>query len=249
MFNLKKNKPKINLIIDAIMLIVFMAVAGLGFLIKYILLPGYKINELYDSNTELFFWGLNRHQWGTIHLYLAFSLILLMILHIIFHWGMITCIFRQLIPGPTARIIISVFIGVLAIFLALGPLYVKPEIVQLQRKHNRNRVYEIPSPYSLSSPPENKLQDESALPAPETAVNKEEMVDSHNNHNRLDINGTMTLDEISVKYSINIEELARTINIPVKYANERLGRLRKRYGFHMDDIREYIINNSAVEDK
>jgi len=249
MFNLKKNKSKINLLIDAIMLIVFMAVAGLGFLIKYVLLPGYKINELYDSNTELFFWGLDRHQWGTIHLYLAFSLILLMILHIILHWGMIVCIFRQLIPGPTARIVISIIIGVLSIFLALAPLYVKPEIVRLQRKHNRNRVYEIPSAGSLSSPPKNELQDESALPAQETADNKEEMVDLHNNHNQVDINGTMTLDEISVKYSINIEELARAINIPVKFANERLGRLRKRYGFNMEDLRVYIITKSAVDDK
>lgn len=249
MFNLKKNKSKINLLIDAIMLIVFMAVAGLGFLIKYVLLPGYKINELYDSNTELFFWGLNRHQWGTIHLYLAFPLILLMILHIILHWGMITCIFRQLIPGPTAQIVFSVFIGVLSIFFALAPLYVKPEIVQLQSKHNRNRVYEIQSPYSLSSPSENKLQDESALPAQETADNKEEMVNSHNNHNKVDINGTMALDVISVKYSINIEKLARAINIPVKYANERLGRLRKRYGFNIEDLRVYIITKSAADDK
>jgi hypothetical protein len=231
------------------MLIVFIAVAGLGFLMKYVLLPGYKINELYNSNTELFFWGLNRHQWGTVHLYLAFPLILLLILHIILHWAMITSIFRQLIPGQTAQIVFLAFFGVFSIFLALAPLYVKPEIVQLQRKNNRNRVYEITSPYSLSSPLENKLQDESALPAQETAVNKEEMVDSHNNHNKVDINGTMTLDEISVKYSINYEELARAISIPVNYANERLGRLRKRYGFHMDDIREYIINKSAVEDK
>jgi hypothetical protein len=59
-----KTKPKLNLVIDAIMFIDLMAVAGLGFLMKYVLLPGYKINEVYGSGVELSFLGLDRHQWG-----------------------------------------------------------------------------------------------------------------------------------------------------------------------------------------
>jgi hypothetical protein len=66
-----KTKPKLNLVIDAIMFIDLMAVAGLGFLMKYVLLPGYKINEVYGSGVELSFLGLDRHQWGPIHLILA----------------------------------------------------------------------------------------------------------------------------------------------------------------------------------
>jgi Domain of unknown function (DUF4405) len=249
MLNLKKNKSKINLVIDAIMLIVLMAVAGLGFLMKYVLLPGYKINELYDSDTELSFLGLDRHQWGAIHLFLAFILIFFLILHIILHWGMILSVFRQLITGKKVRIVISVLVGVLSIFLALAPLFVKPEIAPLQRKHNRNRVSEIPSPDSLSLYHRHERSDESALHLQDTADNNKEIVDSRDHHDQIAINGTMTLDDISAKYNINVEELAGAINVPVQYKSERLGRLKKRYGFEIDKLRVFIMNNSGNYDK
>lgn len=47
MKNWNRIKPKFNLVIDFIMMLVMMAVAGLGFLMKYVLLPGYKVNEVY----------------------------------------------------------------------------------------------------------------------------------------------------------------------------------------------------------
>lgn len=63
MRNWKKNKTKINLAIDAVMFIVLMAMAGLGFMIKYVLVPGYKRNILYERDLELYFLGLTRHEW------------------------------------------------------------------------------------------------------------------------------------------------------------------------------------------
>ena len=89
-----KDKSKLNLVIDAIMLVLLMAIAGLGFLIKYVLVPGYKRNALYQGDVELYFMGLTRHEWGSIHLWLSYVFLALMILHIFFHWKMITCIFR-----------------------------------------------------------------------------------------------------------------------------------------------------------
>ena len=68
MISWNKNKTKINLTIDAIMLLALMAIAGLGFLIKYVLIPGYKRNVLYPGDVELFFMGITRHEWGRIHL-------------------------------------------------------------------------------------------------------------------------------------------------------------------------------------
>ena len=58
----KMNKSKLNLIIDFIMLIILIVIAGIGFLIKYVLVPGFKRNEIYGQDMELYFWGLDRHQ-------------------------------------------------------------------------------------------------------------------------------------------------------------------------------------------
>jgi hypothetical protein len=87
--NAKINKLKLNLVIDLIMFLVMMAVAGIGFMIKYVLVPGSERNEIYGKGVELFYWGLDRHQWGNIHLILSLILLFLLLLHIFFHWNQI----------------------------------------------------------------------------------------------------------------------------------------------------------------
>ena len=264
MKNWNKIKPKLNLVIDFIMLIVMMAVAGLGFLMKYVLLPGYKVNEVYGSNVGLYFWGLDRHQWGAIHLYLALFLVFLLVLHIIFHWDMIVCILRQMVQSETKRLVLFIIIGVLSLFLALVPFFIKPEIEQLERKHNRNRISETSQPVSgFSNLPlkagktvNNDTADiqltvsgTSNLPskAGKTVSNDAEDIQRHHN-NAADINGTMTLNEISARFNISVEELAKAINVPADYANERLKRLRKRYEFEMNDLRVFVLGKSRDND-
>jgi len=273
MKNWSKIKTKVNLVIDAIMLIVLMIMAGLGFLIKFVLLPGYKINELYDQNTDLFFLGLDRHEWGTIHLYFAIAFLSLLLLHIILHWKTIVAIFRQLVPVKPARVVIASFVGILALFLAIAPLYVNPEVKPLARKYMRNRVparlgktgqenAAITSDDSRlqEQPPEAKVKEQpagrnessrSADPASQSQVlSSEEESDLLHHHNEnIDINGTMTLTEISARYNISVNELVKVINIPAQYANERLGRLRRRYGFELDDLRSFVSSKIESDDR
>jgi hypothetical protein len=223
MKNWSKIKPRLNLIIDAIMFVILMAVAGLGFLMKYILLPGYKINEAYGSGVELSFLGLDRHQWGTIHLILALFMVFLLVLHIIFHWDMLVCIFRRMISVGRVRVVTGVFLGIIGFAFAVVPFLLKPEVSEDGRKHNRNRV-----PGIYGSRPAETM---------------------HHHYNQVDIDGKMTLNEVSAKYNIGVEELAGAINIPVSYSRERLGRLRKRYAFEMDDLRVFVTNRTRHDNK
>lgn len=257
MNNWNKIKPKLNLVIDTLMFLVLMAVAGLGFLMKYVLLPGYKINEKYGTDTDLFFWGLDRHQWGAIHLYLALSMVFLLIFHIIFHWSIIVCIFKRMVPGKIMRWIITFIVTILGIALAIIPVLVNPEVADHQRTLHRNRMEgeygtgihrrqseqiteEQRSPEIISTTPEAVEQEE---PAGQQDRQEAETVEVHL-HNQVDIDGTMTLQEISSRYNISVEELAASINVPTDYAYERLGRLRRRYGFDMDDLREFVLNKT-----
>ncbi len=233
MENWSKIKPKLNLVIDTLMFLALMSVAGLGFLMKFVLLPGYKINEIYGTNTELFFWGLDRHQWGAIHLYLALTMVFLLIFHLIFHWNSIVSIYKRMIPGKTMRWIIALFVCILSTSLVIVPILVKPEVAEHQRNLHRNR---IPDNLTLKSEANN-----STAPFDEKdVVIKEDNEPLH--HNQVDIDGTMTLHQVSARYNISVEELAGAINVPVSYANERLGRLRKRYGFEMEDLRAFVLN-------
>lgn len=51
------EKSKLNFVIDAFMFLVLMAMAGLGFLMNYILLPGKDRWVKYGRNVDLTLWG------------------------------------------------------------------------------------------------------------------------------------------------------------------------------------------------
>lgn len=122
------KRPKINLVIDAMLLLCIAAIAGIGLLMKYVLVPGYRRWEIYHRNVDLFFWGLGRHDWGTIHLVIGFVFLALLVLHVVLHWGMIVCIYRKLFPNTVLRYIVAVVLICLAILLFAFSFLVKPEV-------------------------------------------------------------------------------------------------------------------------
>lgn len=126
------TKAKLNLIIDALMLLCMAAMAGIGLLIKYVLIPGQARWAIYGRNVELYFRGLDRHQWGTVHLAIGLVLVALLVLHIVLHWGMIVAIYRSLIPSRLFRwIVLGILLCLTAILLAFSSL-VKPEVGEIR---------------------------------------------------------------------------------------------------------------------
>jgi len=152
-------------------------------------------------------------------------------------------------------------------------LYVNPEVKPLARKYMRNRtparlgktgqenaVITSDDSRLQEQPPEATVKEQpagrnessrSADPASQSQViSSEEESDLLHHHNEnIDINGTMTLTEISARYNISVNELVKVINIPAQYANERLGRLRRRYGFELDDLRSFVSSKIESDDR
>lgn len=122
------NKAKLNFVIDAVMFLCMAAIAGLGFLMKYVLLPGRESTIKYGRRVELSLLGLDRHDWGTIHLYLGFLLLALLALHIVLHWQMIPGLFARLIINSKQRSRIALVYVVLAAVLVLFPFFINPEV-------------------------------------------------------------------------------------------------------------------------
>ncbi|RLD54356.1 MAG: hypothetical protein DRJ05_14820, partial [Bacteroidetes bacterium] len=53
----------------------------------------------------------------------------------------------------------------------------------------------------------------------------------------IDIEGSMTLLEAATKYNVPADHIKSKLNIPSSISdNERLGRLKRTYGFTMTDI-------------
>ncbi len=122
------DKAKLNFVIDSLMFLFLAAIAGLGFLMKYVLLPGREAALTYGRRVDLFLFGLDRHDWGTIHLYLGFLFLALLALHLVLHWHMIPGLFARLVPDSRKRAFIAWVYAALAAALLLFPFFIGPEL-------------------------------------------------------------------------------------------------------------------------
>lgn len=222
------DRSKVNFLIDATMFLCILVIAGLGFLMKFVLIPGKERWVKYGRNVELLLLGMDRHQWGAIHLVIGFILLGALSLHIILHWSIIVGLFKKLVKGRRARRIIASSFVIISALAIIVPLTVKPEIQERGRGKGR-AGYE-----SLAGM-------EGALEGCGGCV----LGSSHEIHREtnsaVEIRGYMTLGEVSEKYNIPINCLIEHLGIPDRTSGEeKLGRLRKRYDFRMTDVERII---------
>lgn len=242
--SLKYNRTKVNFYIDLALLILLGGLAGIGLLIKYVLVPGQESWILFGENMELTFLGLNRHEWGTIHLVTGILFFIAFILHFIFHWNMIKCMFRQCLPVKSTRYLIAVFSVILFVVLIVFPLFVDPVKEPISRGAGRlseeklsvdlndSIRVEMKKPKSMSDAGEPQME------IKEVEKDKE---DKPGTLKEIDIEGSMTLGEVSEKYNYPLSKLKEELNIPSNVSkNKKIGRLRKKYNFRLSKVKEII---------
>lgn len=113
------------------------AMAGIGFLIKYTLISGQERWVVYGSNFELYLFGMDRHEWGAIHLIIGFVLLGLLVLHIILHYDIIICLYNRIFQKKMVYKLITVlFITICSLFIIV-PFLVKPEVSTIEHRKGR----------------------------------------------------------------------------------------------------------------
>ena len=127
------DKTKLNFFIDALMFLTMMALAGLGLLIKYVLIPGREAWEKWGRQMEITWLGLDRHAWVEVIPYLAFLLLSLFILRVILHGKMISDLLTRFISQPASRLGLAFVFLVVAMTLLALPLLVTPEVNEVGR--------------------------------------------------------------------------------------------------------------------
>jgi len=241
----KFNRTKSNFYIDLAMLIVLAALIGVGILIKFILIPGQERWLVFGQNTELTFLGLNRHEWGTIHLITGIVFFVLFIFHILFHWNMIKCMFQKCIPSKLLRVeVVSV-----SLFLFTGlivfPFFVQPQESAVRRGEGRINLEGMD--IDLNDSIRVKLKKPKKLEGsgePELEYQRKASSDRAGEGQTLkevDINGKMTLYEVAEKYNYPISNLKEKLGIPPRVSeHSKLGHLKKRYDFRMSEVKRIM---------
>ena len=215
------DKSRINFLVDALMFVCMMAIAGLAFLMKFILIPGKERLAKYGRSVDLLLFGMDRHTWGTIHLALGFVLIGLLALHIILHWNAIVGLFQRLVANQKARQIIAPAFVLASVILLIAPLAVKPEIQEIGKGRSAHLEG---SNSSCGGCPENV--------AHET---------DHKTDGLMEIRGFMTLAEVSEKHNVPIHCLKTHLGIPASAPDtEKLGTLKETCNFRMSDVEKVI---------
>lgn len=128
------DKSRVNLVIDALLYLCVMAMTGIGLLMKFVLLPGKDTWAVYGRKVELFLFGMDRHQWGTIHMIIAFVFLGLAVLHVVLHGKMIVTLYPRLIGSTVARRVITVILVIAGLFFVIFPLVIKPEVQEPEHK-------------------------------------------------------------------------------------------------------------------
>lgn len=174
----------------------FVFLTATGVLVRYVLPPG--------SGRYTSVWGLNRHEWGDVHFWIAIGFLCVLAMHLFLHWRwVVSVVLRRPREGSRGRFALGL-VGLLALLtLALAPILSPIETTGTR----------------LTGPGESSALSEA-----------DEL-----------IRGSMSLREVTRATSVPVEHIIRKLELPPGVsAEERLGPLRRAYGFEIEDVRRIV---------
>jgi hypothetical protein len=232
-------------------LLLFISIAGvvlIGILLGFVLPKG-----PYAAESAKYFLGLHRHAWGDIHLYLGIAFTALTVIHLILGWNWIR--------GKTRTLFGSRWKGAIVVICCL-PLIVlvgtwlgfpgDPSSYDHSHPERGSRRGELSreeiSGGSLPDHEDHQRGYSSAVREVERAKGRLARGSFSADDSALLVTGQMTLRDIERETGISLVELQNRLGIPETVSpDNRLGRLRKQYGFTMQDVRSAIASIQKAE--
>lgn len=245
------TKCKTNLIIDAFLLIVTAMLAGGGFLVYYVLLPGQDAKALYGHGVELQFMNLTRHQWADVHLILAFVFIALLLLHVAFHWTMIVKLTQKYCTRKGGTITLTTLLAVSTIIIIL-PFFISPTISTSNHHRNyRNSAINANEHHYQNHIEQKQPNDKLNKDTPKTAQKdfEKKQVRSTANHTHQakhndawedEVRGTHTLAQACKIANIPVNVLCKKLGISEHSKNERMGHIKKTLNMELNEIKDIM---------
>ena len=159
----------------------------------------------------------------------------LMVLHIILHWKSIAYLFRRLFQRKQWRMPVIAGFAVVNLILLLFLFFIKIEVVELKAGAGHQALYghaEIAAKQPL-------IEEYQTLRG--SKAQGQQPADGQLALQNIKITGKMTLRQVSETYHVPIDTILNARNIRGNFSgNERLGPLRKQFGFYMQDVEEIV---------
>lgn len=217
-------------LVDTLLFLCIVGIVFIGFMMGLVIPKGPTAAE-----SAKYFLGLHRHQWGNIHFYLSIVFTALVIIHLILSWKWIKGKARQIFKRrwDTALIITAIAsILVLFLFWAFFPKF--------------PGAYEDYGIRAGQKETRQHLSKEGSRSHEEKIFYEEGKVD-------IVISGKTTLREAEKATGIPARKIAAELGLPSKVSlDETFGRLRKKYPFTLQEVRDviyYFLNKEKTPPK
>jgi hypothetical protein len=108
------KRPNLNFAVDCLGFAGFVLLSATGVLMRYVLPPG--------SGRSTTIWALDRHEWGSIHFWIAIAFLAVLAIHLFLHWRwIVTLMSGRPREGSGARLALGT-VGLAALLaLAVAP--------------------------------------------------------------------------------------------------------------------------------
>lgn len=220
------KKADWQFLVDALMFICMVGIAIIGILLAFIIPEGPSSPE-----SSKYFLYLHRHQWANIHLYLSLSFVALLIVHLTFDWKWIKGRANRIFKQRWKTALSSTFLVSLVVLFIIWLFYPKEP-----------GAYED---YGLG-----RGKREAASILPESRLGGGELYQETQDQDILTVTGQMTLLDLEKLSGVPAARIIEALGLPSKASREEtLGRLRKKYGFSLLEMRDVLtqLMNEAQE--
>jgi len=228
------RKNVLNFVVDSVTLLTLLWLVLTGLLIEFILPPRR------GTGVQRFLWGMDRHDWGDVHFWTAAALGGLLVLHVALHWKWVCATAARLFrpdregqqPSSAAArtaygaALLAVLAAVVGGFLWLASASTVGEPRGPGQGRGRHAI-------AAANQPDQEL----AEPAGAGRGRRAGRTATDAFH----IRGATTLAEIEKAAGIPLAKLLAELRLPPDTDPQtRLGQLRQRYGFELEDVRSAV---------
>jgi len=205
------RRNTLNFLIDSVTALVMLGMIATGLLVRYVLPPG---SGGHGQGPAKALWGLDRHDWGDIHFWTAVTLAGLLILHVALHWSWVCATIRRWVVGPEAAGRSTAWAR-----NAYGVAFVGLLVVLVGSfLWVAGAGVETIEHQQGRGQRASRQEDDDAL-----------------------IRGSLTLGGVEDLTGVPVAFLKAELGLPDTISRyERLGRLRREYGFEMSAVREIV---------
>jgi len=224
-------------LVDAFLYVVVVALAVVGALMALVIPEGPA-----SAGSAKLFLGLHRHQWGNIHAWLSLAFVVVLVVHLVLSWKWIAirsrCIFKRASAPALAAV------GLLPFLLLFVLWAVNPKDSEKYRSFGlgagegrKAGRLQVPEAETRPAEPSAVLAGEQPAAGeatPELAGHKE-----HREGGRIPtLTGRQTLRDVETATGISASVIISRMGLPPETPiDETLGRLRRRHGFEIEDVR------------